>query len=165
MFTRHGKRCSTAVAYLRPALGRSNLRVESGAHVEKLLFEGRRASGVRFVQQGQTHEVSASREVVLCAGALQSPQLLQLSGVGPAALLQSLGIPVVQALAGVGENLQDHLQIRHVYKVSQPVTLNDRMRTLAGKAGLGMQYLLFKRGPLAHTATPGGLFTVKMRIG
>ncbi|GAP35398.1 choline dehydrogenase [Piscinibacter sakaiensis] len=159
MFIRDGRRCSTAVAYLRPALGRPNLRVESGAHVERLLFDGRRATGVRFSQRGATVEVTAAREVVLCAGALQSPQLLQLSGIGPAALLQGLGIPVLQDLPGVGQNLQDHLQVRHVYRVTKPITINDRMRTLAGRAGMGLDYLLFRRGPLAHTATPGGLFT------
>jgi choline dehydrogenase len=158
MFTRQGKRCSTAVAYLRPALGRPNLQVESGAHVSRLLFEGRRATGVRFEQNGQTVGVGAKREVVLSAGALQSPQLLQLSGVGPAKLLTSLGIPLVSDLPGVGQNLQDHLQVRHVYRVSKPITLNDHMRTLTGRAGLGLSYLLFKRGWLAHTATPGGMF-------
>jgi choline dehydrogenase len=158
MFIKDGKRCSTAVAYLRPAMHRANLRVETEAHVERVLFQGTRASGVQFSQRGAMHRISARREVILAAGALQSPQLLQLSGVGPADLLRGHGIDVVSHVPGVGENLQDHLQLRAIYRVTRPITLNDAMRTKAGRLGLGLNYLLRKRGPLAYTATPGGMF-------
>ncbi|MFY1905449.1 GMC family oxidoreductase [Achromobacter xylosoxidans] len=156
--TRNGRRCSTAVAYLRPARGRANLRVETGAHAMAILFEGSRACGVRYRQDGQVRTLQARREVILCAGALQSPQLLQLSGVGPAALLRRFGIGVVRDLPGVGENLQDHLQIRLIYETSQPITTNDQLRTLHGRAAMGLQWLLFRGGPLAVGINQGGLF-------
>jgi choline dehydrogenase-like flavoprotein len=133
LFTRQGWRCSTAVAYLKPAKGRTNLRVETDAHATGILFEGARAVGLRYRRNGQEHEVRAAREVVLSAGALQSPQLLQLSGVGDAARLQALGIPVTHHLPGVGENLQDHLQMRLMYECTKPITTNDQLRT--GGAG------------------------------
>ncbi len=156
--TRNGRRCSTAVAYLRPARGRANLRVETGAHAMAILFEGSRACGVRYRQDGQVRTLRARREVILCAGALQSPQLLQLSGVGPAALLRRFGIGVVRDLPGVGENLQDHLQIRLIYETRRPITTNDQLRTLHGRAAMGLQWLLFRGGPLAVGINQGGLF-------
>ncbi|CAG2148414.1 GMC family oxidoreductase [Cupriavidus numazuensis] len=156
--TRNGWRCSTAVAYLRPARSRPNLRVETGAHTTAILFEGKRAVGVRYVKDGQPYILRAAREVVLCAGALQSPQLLQLSGVGPAPLLQEMGIPVVHALPGVGENLQDHLQIRLIYEVARPITTNDQLRTLWGKARMGLEWLLQRKGPLAVGINQGAMF-------
>ncbi|MFY2819535.1 choline dehydrogenase [Achromobacter xylosoxidans] len=156
--TRNGRRCSTAVAYLRPARGRANLRVETGAHAMTILFEGSRACGVRYRQDGQVRTLRARREVILCAGALQSPQLLQLSGVGPAALLRRFGIGVVRDLPGVGENLQDHLQIRLIYETRRPITTNDQLRTLHGRAAMGLQWLLFRGGPLAVGINQGGLF-------
>ncbi|AUZ18278.1 choline dehydrogenase [Achromobacter xylosoxidans] len=156
--TRNGRRCSTAVAYLRPARGRVNLRVETGAHTMAVLFEGSRACGVRYRQDGQVRTLRARREVILCAGALQSPQLLQLSGVGPAALLRRFGIGVVRDLPGVGENLQDHLQIRLIYETRRPITTNDQLRTLHGRAAMGLQWLLFRGGPLAVGINQGGLF-------
>ena len=156
--TRNGRRCSTAVAYLRPAQDRSNLRIETGAHTMAVLFEGSRAVGVRYRQGGQVRTLRARREVLLCAGALQSPQLLQLSGVGPAALLRQFGIRVVRDLPGVGENLQDHLQIRLIYETRQPITTNDQLRTLHGRARMGLQWLLFRSGPLAVGINQGGLF-------
>ncbi|WP_063587916.1 GMC family oxidoreductase [Achromobacter ruhlandii] len=156
--TRNGRRCSTAVAYLRPARGRANLRVETGAHAMAILFEGSRACGVRYRQDGQVRTLRARREVILCAGALQSPQLLQLSGVGPAALLRRFGIGVVRDLPGVGENLQDHLQIRLIYETRLPITTNDQLRTLHGRAAMGLQWLLFRGGPLAVGINQGGLF-------
>ncbi|CUJ41270.1 GMC family oxidoreductase [Achromobacter xylosoxidans] len=156
--TRNGRRCSTAVAYLRPARGRANLRVETGAHAMAVLFEGSRACGVRYRQDGQVRTLRARREVILCAGALQSPQLLQLSGVGPAALLRRFGIGVVRDLPGVGENLQDHLQIRLIYETRRPITTNDQLRTLHGRAAMGLQWLLFRGGPLAVGINQGGLF-------
>ncbi|WP_107315567.1 GMC family oxidoreductase [Achromobacter xylosoxidans] len=156
--TRNGRRCSTAVAYLRPARDRANLRVETGAHAMAILFEGSRACGVRYRQDGQVRTLRARREVILCAGALQSPQLLQLSGVGPAALLRRFGIGVVRDLPGVGENLQDHLQIRLIYETRRPITTNDQLRTLHGRAAMGLQWLLFRGGPLAVGINQGGLF-------
>jgi choline dehydrogenase len=127
LFTRNGWRCSTAVAYLRPAKRRANLRVETDAHVTGITFEGMRAAGIRYAQGGAVREARAAHEVVLAAGALQSPQLLQLSGIGDAPYLHKLGIPVTHHLPGVGENLQDHLQLRLMYKVTKPITTNDEM--------------------------------------
>ncbi|MBX9810752.1 MAG: choline dehydrogenase [Burkholderiales bacterium] len=166
--TRNGRRCSTATAYLHPARRRSNLRVETGAHATGIVFErlnaggaspAVRAAGVKYLQHGEGREVRAAREVILSAGALQSPQLLQLSGIGRASFLQSMGIPVVKDLPGVGENLQDHLQLRVMYKVAKPITTNDDLRTLWGKMKIGLKWLLFKRGPLAIGINQGGLFT------
>ncbi len=156
--TRNGRRCSTAVAYLRPARQRPNLHVETDAHVMAVLFEGTRACGVRYRQGGKVRTLRARGEVVLCAGALQSPQLLQLSGVGPAALLRKFGIKVVHDLPGVGENLQDHLQIRLIYETRSPITTNDQLRTLTGRAKMGLQWLLFRSGPLAVGINQGGMF-------
>jgi choline dehydrogenase len=158
LFTRHGLRCSTAVGYLRPARGRTNLEVRTGAHATRVLFEGTRAVGVEYVRDGKRETVHAAGEVVLAAGAVQSPQLLQLSGVGPASLLREHGIAVVADLPGVGENLQDHLQIRLIYRVSKPITTNDELRTLFGKVRIGLEFLLWRRGPLAVGINQGGLF-------
>ena len=155
--TRNGLRCSTAVAYLKPAR-RPNLHVETDAQALKVLFDGAQASGVRYVQHGKVHEVRALREVILAAGALQSPQLLQVSGVGPAALLNRHGIPVVADRAGVGENLQDHLQIRLIYEVTKPITTNDELHSWIGRAKMGLQWALFRGGPLAIGINQGGMF-------
>lgn len=159
LFTRRGWRCSTAVGYLRPARSRANLEVRTNAQATRVIFEGTRAVGVEYREGGELRRANAAREVILSAGAIQSPQLMQLSGVGPAALLQSFGIPVVADRAGVGENLQDHLQIRLIYKVSRPITTNDELRTLGGKLRIGLQWLLQRRGPLAVGINQGGLFT------
>ena len=156
--THNGKRCSTAVAYLNPARSRSNLRIETEAQATRILMEGRRAVGVEFRQHGMLRTLRAKREVVLSAGALQSPQLLQLSGIGPAGLLRQFGIPVVHELAGVGENLQDHLQLRLIYEVNKPITNNDQLRSLWGKAKMGMQWALFRGGPLAIGINQGAIF-------
>ncbi|MER2267746.1 GMC family oxidoreductase [Methylobacterium oxalidis] len=159
LFTRNGRRCSTAVAYLRPAAGRPNLCVEVNAHATGLVLDGRRAVGVRYRQGGSMREARADREVILAAGALQSPQLLLLSGIGPAAELGRHGIGVVHDLPGVGENLQDHLQIRLMYRVAKPITTNDDLASLRGKARIGLQWLLHRSGPLAVGINQGGLFT------
>ncbi len=156
--TKNGWRCSSATGYLKPARKRPNLRVETGAHATQLLGEGKRVTGVRYTQHGQTHAVRAAREVILAAGALQSPQLLQLSGIGPAAHLQQLGIPVVHDLPGVGANLQDHLQARLIFQCRKPVTTNDQLRSVFGQMKIGLQWLLFKTGPLAIGINQGGLF-------
>jgi choline dehydrogenase len=160
--TRRGMRCSTAVAYLRPAGRRPNLRVETNAHATRIVVENRRATGVRYRQGGEERMAAARLEVVLAAGALQSPQLLQLSGIGPAALLQSLGIPVHNALAGVGENLQDHLQARVIFRCTQPITTNDALRTWVGKLKIGLDYVLKRSGPMAVGINQGGIFARAM---
>ena len=157
--TRNGLRCSAATAYLKPARGRSNLTIETDAHASGIEFDGGRAAGVRYRRDGAETTVRAAREVLLCAGAVQSPQLLQLSGLGPAALLREHGIPVVADLPGVGENLQDHLLLRLVYKCAQPVTTNDDLRNLWGKARVGLQWLLFRTGPLSVGVMIGGMIT------
>ena len=150
--SRNGQRCSTAVAYLRPALKRRNLRVVTGAHTHRLLFEGKRASGVEFIHQGKLQTAKAGREVILSAGAIGSPQLLELSGIGQAELLRQHGIPMVHELSGVGENLQDHLQVRMVFRCTKAITLNDQYRNLLRRAGIGLRYALQRKGPLAVSA-------------
>ena len=157
--TRRGLRCSSAVGYLRPARGRGNLEVRTDAQATRILFEGTRAVGVQYRRGGELHEARCTREVLLSAGALQSPQLLQLSGVGPADHLQPMGIPVVANLAGVGENLQDHLQLRLMYKVSKPITTNDDLHSTFRKMRMGLQWLFARTGPLAMGINQGGLFT------
>lgn len=160
LFTRNGLRCSAAAAYLRPARRRRNLRVETNAHATAIHFEGTRATGIEYRQHGITKQARAAREVILAAGALQTPQLLQLSGVGRGAVLQELlGIPVLKDLPGVGENLQDHLQFRLMYKVSKPITTNDQLRSLSGRLRIGLKWLLLRTGPLAIGINQGGLFT------
>ena len=159
LFTHNGWRISSAVAYLKPARDRANLRIETDAHTTGIILEGRRAVGVRYVQNGVMREARAAREVILSAGALQSPQLLQLSGIGPAALLQKHGVGVVHDLPGVGQNLQDHLQLRLMYKVSKPITTNDDLRTIFSQAKIGLQWLLTRKGPLGIGINQGGLFT------
>jgi choline dehydrogenase len=159
LFTKNGFRSSSATAYLRPAEGRPNLRVEVNAHATRILFQGSRAVGVRFRQGKNEKEIRAGREVILSAGALQSPQLLQLSGVGPGALLQALGVPVVKDLPGVGENLQDHLQLRVMYKCTRPITTNDDLRFWWRRIRIGAQWLFARKGPLAIGINQGGLFT------
>ncbi|GAB3630328.1 choline dehydrogenase [Pandoraea terrae] len=156
--TRNGLRCSTAVAYLKPAKKRANLTIETNAHAARILFDGSRAAGVRCQRGGETFDVRASREVILSAGALQSPQLLQLSGIGPAAALRELDIPVVRDLPGVGQNLQDHLQIRLIYEVNRPITTNDQLNSLWGQARIGLQWALARSGPLAVGINQGGMF-------
>lgn len=159
LFTRNGWRNSSAVAYLKPARSRKNLVVETDAHAARIVMTGRRATGLRYRQHGQLREVRARREVILAAGALQSPQLLQLSGIGSGELLRRYGIGVVHELRGVGQNLQDHLQFRLMYKVARPITTNDDLRTLWGRARIGMRWLLNGGGPLGIGINQGGLFT------
>jgi choline dehydrogenase len=159
LFTRNGWRSSTAVAYLKPARRRANLRVETLAQATRVLFEGTRATGVEYRQGGRLHVAKARREVILAAGSLQSPQLLQLSGVGPAELLARHGIAVVANSPGVGENLQDHLQLRLVYRCTKPITTNDDLASWWRSAKIGLEWLLLRRGPLAIGINQGGLFT------
>jgi len=159
LFTRHGWRCSTAVAYLRPANRRSNLRVETGAHATGVVCEGTRAVGIRYQQHGVVREARAAKEIIVAAGAIQSPQLLQLSGIGRGEFLSKMGIPVVKNLPGVGENLQDHLQLRAMYRVTKPITTNDELRSLWGQARMGLEWFFLRKGPLAVGINQGGLFT------
>jgi len=159
LFTRNGWRCSSASAYLRPARHRANLEVRTGAQATRILFEGRRAVGVEYRQAGVLRRARAAREVIVSAGAIQSPQLLQLSGVGPADLLRGFGIPVIAELPGVGENLQDHLQLRLIYKVARPITTNDELGSVFGRMKIGLEWLFFRKGPLAVGINQGGLFT------
>jgi len=154
---RKGFRCSTAVGYLKPARRRSNLTIATKAQVERILFDGKDASGIVFRRSGTRVEAAARREVILSAGAIGSPQLLQLSGVGPGELLQRLGVPVVHALQGVGGNLQDHLQIRSVYKSLRP-TLNDEVNNPLRKMLIGLEYILFRTGPMSMGASQVAAF-------
>jgi choline dehydrogenase len=156
--TRQGRRCSTAVGYLRPAMGRPNLRVVTEALAEKILFDGRCAVGVSFRRGGETWTAHATREVILCGGAINSPQLLMLSGIGPQEHLAALGIPVVQALAGVGQSLQDHYSAPIKLKCRLPVTVNDVMLSRAKKLKAGLEYYMFHKGPLAMISSPAALF-------
>jgi choline dehydrogenase len=157
--TRNGLRSSSATAYLRPARRRENLAIETSAHASRIVFEGGRAAGVEYRRGGRLVTARANREVILAAGALQSPQLLQLSGVGPGNLLDRHGIAVVHALPGVGENLQDHLQQRLIFRCARPITTNDDLNSLAGRIKIGLQWLLARSGPLAIGINQGGLFT------
>jgi choline dehydrogenase len=150
---KNGKRCSTAVAYLRPALKRPNLTVRTNAHATGLLFDKSRAAGVSYVRDGSVEQARASREVILCGGAINSPQLLMLSGVGPADDLKRLGISVVADVPGVGENLQDHLATFVAYKSERPVTLAN-----AERPGNVISFLLFKKGPLTSNVAEAGGF-------
>jgi choline dehydrogenase len=155
-----GVRVSTAKAFLKPALKRANLRLETGVLVEKVVFEGKRAVGVRFRQGGRLVEVRARGEVILSAGAVGSPQIMQLSGVGPAEWLAGHGIAAVIDRQGVGRNLQDHLQQRAIFKVHGVKTLNTTYHSLIGRALMGLEYALFRKGPLTMAPSQLGIFTM-----
>lgn len=157
--TRNGFRSSSATAYLKPARRRGNLEIETNAHATRIVFEDGRAAGVEYRQGGRLVTARANREVILSAGALQSPQLLQLSGVGPAGLLGQHGIAVGRELPGVGENLQDHLQLRLIYRCAKPITTNDELNSFAGRIRIGLRWLIARSGPLAIGINQGGLFT------
>ena len=162
---KRGVRWNASKAFLRPVLGRHNLSVRTGTAVQRVLVERRsdgllRATGVECrCADGSLQSLHASRAVVLAAGAIGSPQLLQLSGIGPAQLLAQHGIAVVHELAGVGENLQDHLQIRAVFGVTGAATLNTMAHSIWGKARIGLQYLLTQRGPMSMAPSQLGAFT------
>ncbi len=155
---RNMRRCSAAVAYLRPAMKRPNLVVEIGALAHRVLFEGKRAVGLEYAQEGVVRRVRARREVLLAGGSINSPQLLQLSGVGPGELLRAHGIEVVHDLPGVGENLQDHLNSRVVYRARRSNTLNEVSKSWLLQARAGLEYALGRRGALMMGAAPIGLF-------
>jgi choline dehydrogenase len=156
--TRNGRRCSTAVGYLRPVMKRPNLRVITDALTESILLEGRRAVGVTFRENGVACTVRAAREVILCGGAINSPQLLMLSGIGPAAHLAQHGIAVRHELSGVGRSMQDHYQARIVEKCRFPITVNDIMQSKTAMLRTGLQYFLQRKGPLTIAAAQAGLF-------
>ena len=161
--TRNGLRCSTAKAYLSDAKRRSNLHIETDAQATGLVLRGKRVVGVNYLQNGEKKTAMAGGEVILSAGAIQSPQLLQLSGIGPRALLEGLGVPVAHDLPGVGENLQDHLQIRLSFECTKPITTNDQLNTLFGQAKLGLEWLIHRSGPLAVGINQGGCFMHALR--
>ncbi len=156
--TRKGRRCSTAVGYLRPAMQRPNLRVMTQALTEKIVFEGHRAIGVTFRQNGRIITARAGREVILCGGAVNSPQLLMLSGIGPREHLTELGVPVLHDLPGVGQSLQDHYSAPIKLKCLKPITVNDVMQSNTRKLKIGLQYMMFRNGPLAMASSPAALF-------
>ena len=156
---KRGIRMSAARAFLKPVLKRPNLALETGVLVEKLAFEGRHCTGVRYRQDGRLVEARARGEVILAAGAIGSPQILQLSGIGAPDWLGEPGIPVLHALEGVGRNLQDHLQQRAIYKVNGVKTLNTTYHSLVGRALMGMQYALLQKGPLTMSPSQLGIFT------
>jgi choline dehydrogenase len=155
---KRGVRWNTAKAFLKPVRGRGNLRVLTGAQATRIRFAGKRVAGIEFSHRGAAAHAAVKGELVLAAGAIGSPHLLQLSGVGPAPLLQECGIPVVHALSGVGENLQDHLQIRIVYKVHNTKTLNEQAGRLTGRIAMALQYALARRGPLTMAPSQLGAF-------
>jgi choline dehydrogenase len=155
--TRDGRRMSAARAYLRPALKRSNCEVITNAQVARILFTDRVASGVEYICKGKTHQLRANREVIVSAGAINSPQLLQLSGIGDAELLRGFGIEPLLDLPAVGRNLQDHIDYSIYYRSRVP-TLNDRLRPWSGKLLAGLQYLLLRNGLLSISINQAGGF-------
>jgi len=161
--TRNGLRCSTAKAYLSATRRRPNLHIETNAQATGLALRGKRVVGVHYRRQDRDLKAMAGCEVLLSAGAIQSPQLLQLSGIGPRQLLEGLGVPVAHELPGVGENLQDHLQIRLGFECTKPITTNDQLNSLFGQARLGLEWLVHRSGPLAVGINQGGCFMHALR--
>jgi choline dehydrogenase len=155
---KRGLRYSTAKAFLRRAVKRPNLDLLTSAQVTKILFDGVRALGVAFVHDGKLTEVSVRREIILSAGAIQSPHILQLSGIGPGGLLRQHGIPVVKELPGVGENLQDHVQARFIFETKKKITLNDDMANPLRQIRMGLNYMFTRKGPLGWWAGIAGAF-------
>jgi choline dehydrogenase-like flavoprotein len=156
---KRGRRWSAARGFLKPVLNRANLRLETGCLVEGLVLEGKRAAGVRWRQDGAARSARCRGEVILAAGSIGSIQILKLSGIGPAGELQRLGIPVALDKGGIGENLQDHLQLRLIYRVSGAKTLNETYHSRLGRARMGLDYALFRKGPLTMAPSQLGLFT------
>ncbi len=157
--SRNGRRCSTATGYLHPVRSRHNLRVLTHALVTRVLFEGKRAVGVELRRRdGSLQQVRAAREVILSGGAINSPQLLQLSGIGPGQNLKRYQIEVLHDLPGVGEGFQDHLQVRSVYRCTRPITLNDEMQSWWRQLWMGMRYVFTRKGPLTVSAGYAGSF-------
>ena len=156
--TRNGFRSSAATAYLHPARGRANLAVVTNAMVTRVIIDSGIATGVEYTRGNETLVARARREVIVSGGTFNSPKILQLSGVGPGAQLQALGLPVICDLPGVGENLQNHFRASMVFRCRQPVTHNDVMASLPKKIGMALEYALFRKGPLAAGTYAGGFF-------
>jgi choline dehydrogenase len=155
---KNGWRLNAARAFIKPAARRENLTLITGATVDKLLFEGNRCTGIQFNGGNNTHVAQVNKEVLLSAGAIGSVQILERSGIGQEERLKNLGIPVIKNLPGVGENLQDHLQIRMVYKVSGLSTLNKLASHIWGKLFIGLQYLIARKGPMSMAPSQLGVF-------
>ena len=163
--TRRGRRASSAFSYLRPAKNRSNLQIETDALAQRIMFEGRRACAVEYRQNGNLRTARARKEILVSSGAYNSPQLLQLSGVGPAVLLKQHGIDIVIDAPGVGNDLQDHLQVRLILRCAKAVTLNDVVNHPVRKVMAGLQYAAFRKGPLTIAAgTSGAFFKTSPRL-
>jgi choline dehydrogenase-like flavoprotein len=163
--TRRGRRASSAYSYLRPAMRRSNMHVETAALARRILFEGKRAKAVEYSQKGNLRTARARKEVLVSSGAYNSPQLLQLSGVGPADLLKTHGIDIVLDAPGVGNDLQDHLQVRLVTRCAQRITLNDIINHPVRRTMAGVRYALSRSGPLTIAAgTSGAFFKTNPRL-
>ena len=154
---KRGLRCSAAAAYLHPVMHRPNLTVVTGALVQRVLIQGQRATGVTYARNGRTSEVRAEREVLISAGAINSPQLLLLSGIGPAGEIRPFGIPVQHDLPGVGKNLQDHLDINVIHACTAPITLDGYARGF-GALKAALRFALFKNGPGASNVAEAGAF-------
>jgi choline dehydrogenase len=157
--TRNGRRCSASVGYLRPAAKRPNLTVRCTRLVTRVVLEGDRAVGVEVVDGGRVETIRASREVVVTAGAIGSPKLLQLSGIGDPAVLEAAGVPVAHALAGVGANLRDHCDLDVMYELREPLGLDRFNQVHPRVAAAGLQYLTSRTGPLASTVVEAGAFS------
>jgi choline dehydrogenase len=156
--TGKSRRWSTATAYLKPARGRGNLTVRSNAHATKILIENNAATGVSFVSEGVTRMANARAEVIVCGGVFNSPQLLQLSGIGPAELLRQHGIDVIHDSPAVGAHLQDHFYVRLAYRCTKPITMNELANSLPRKIVAMARYMVFKDGPLAANGVTAGAF-------
>ncbi len=154
-----GVRWNTSKGFLRPIQHRSNLTVMTKAHVRWLTMQGRRVTGVTLLADGEQKTIRARREVVMAAGSIGTPHILQLSGIGPGDLLRRVGITVTHALEGVGQNLQDHLQVRCAFKVSGVPTMNERYQSLVQRAGFALQYAFMRRGPMTMAPSQLGAFT------
>jgi len=163
--TRQGRRASTAVSYLRTAKSRENLHIETSALAQRILFEGRRADAVEYRKAGALRTARARKEILISGGAYNSPQLLQLSGVGPAELLRKHGIDVVRDAPGVGHDLQDHMQVRVVMRCAKSITLNDVVNHPVRRILAGARYAAFRKGPLTIAAgTSGAFFKTNPRL-
>jgi choline dehydrogenase len=156
--TGKSKRWSTATAYLKPARARANLTVRSNAHATKILIENGEATGVNYVTNGVTQTARARGEIIVCGGVFNSPQLLQLSGIGPADLLQHNGIEIIRDAPAVGAHLQDHFYVRLAYRCTRPITMNELANSLPRKIAAMARYVFFKDGPLAANGVPVGAF-------
>lgn len=161
---KNGYRMSASRAYLWPIRKRANLHIKTNCLATQILFEGQRASGIKYVRNGQLHTAHASREVIISAGAINTPQLLLLSGIGPASDLSNLGIPLIHNSPAVGNNLQDHYGIDHTYLSTQP-TLNNQLHPMSGKIWAGLKYVFTRQGPLARNINhAGGFFRTRPEL-